>query len=448
MQARRCSSRHPTHGVRTAATLAASTAFALLPLTSCAAPRGESSAQAQGRRLHAPDSQRGPIDAETAAALAVARSPRVAAAARRFEASEARLSASQVPPDPTVALGLGIPIDGLGGTGLSASIGGAIGWLFTREAAHAEARSLATLAADELVRTARVVAADAREAARVATIAQAAHGAARDAASASATIVRVAEQAVAESEMPRVLLAEARSEALAADLELARRAADERLSRLALASLAGCDESAELAPSLPPGLAACHDTDPSEATAPPTIEVIRAARMVAAAQAELARLESPLGPSSQISAGFTQDLEDRRSVETGLSLTLPLFRRGSELDAARAELDAAQAELEEASRGARLAQASGAERVRAAREALLVLGSRRALAEELLLAARAASEAGEATALVVAEARMRTERERLAELDGAHELVRALAEIERLGDAPQTDTSVARNGHP
>jgi outer membrane protein TolC len=384
------------------------------------------------------------IGPDDAAAIALARSSRIEAAARRFDAASARAELSALPPDPTIALALGIPVDGLGGTGLSASIGAAIGWLFTRDADMRAASSAASSAAEELVWTARMVAADARAAAREAALARAAQRSATEALAAARSRESSLSAAIAASDAPRSALIEARSETLALEQELALRDAAEAVAALELESLLGerCAGNLSIENCLgfadrttaPPAGSNAADGAPAVVT----IESIRAAREVADARASLARLESPIGSASQISAGYAQDLEDRRSVETGLSLTVPLFRRDLALAASRDDLAAAEADLAEALRVATLAHAGALAHLQGARAGLESLRMRRALADEALAASQAAHQAGEQSAMQVSADGLLAARARLDELDGARELARAIAALERLRDAGAT----------
>jgi len=445
MHTRRFVSRFQTPREAPSTWLLAAFCGASLWTASCATPQADGARAPKSCARHDNAATPIAIDPESAAAIALAHSPRVEAARRRFDAASARKSMSSLPPDPTIALSLGIPVDGLGGTGLSGSISAAIAWLFTRDAEQRQAEASAESAAQELVWTARSVAAEARAAARSAALARRAQDAAEAAVRASSARDAALAAAADALDVPRTALLDAQSETMALKAELERREADCRLAARALESILSVRGSSEICMEKCLAFAEAERASAAEpstidAPAPITIESIRATREVADARAALARTESPFAPSTQVSAGFAQDLEDRRSVETGLSITVPLFRRDAAREAARQDLAAAEAELAETIRVASLAHAEAIERVRSTRSALVALRTRRTLADGALDAARAASLEGEHSTVQLAAAEIRAARAHVEELDGALELAGALAAIERL----QQDTAESR----
>lgn len=284
-----------------------------------------------------------PLSPDSAAARAVAVSPSVRAAALRLDASAHRAKSASQPPDPSIALALGVPIDGLGGTPISLSILEGIGWILRHDEIEDAAERERSLAARELVASTVQVAAEARRLVR-------ALGAARVASEAlsAAAIERTAaldiERAAAdlrESTPARVRALEL--EANEAQTESLASALDMHELEVSLASLLGVTtltaiESDDL------------KMDIAEDAEFASIEVIRARARVARAEAMLAAAESPLGADARVGASFNRDLEDRESIGGVIELALPVFRRQHDLAALRADVAAERAELADAER--------------------------------------------------------------------------------------------------
>lgn len=370
-----------------------------------------------------------PLDPHAAAARAVASSPRVAAAARRLDAATQRADATALPPDPSIALGFGIPIDGLGGTGLSFSVMQGIGWLVNGERLQSAAARERELASAELVAASVEVAAEARRLVRALAAARLRSAAAREAVVAGEAMSGIERAALAVGESSALRVARA-DEALAdARLAAAFAETDERALNAAIASL--------LALAQPPtdlaADAAFEAIVPTESLA-----VLRARARLARAEANLAALDSTLGPSAAVGAGLSRDLEDREAFDGSLELTLPFFRRGHEVAALRAEVDAERAELAEAERlsSLELAQTTAAaEGARAALEIAEAAAGAAEIARTTLDRAHALGEASRAdladAAANAATARMRVAERRIALAD-------AVARLESRSAAPRT----------
>ena len=303
-----------------------------------------------------------PIDPGAAAARAIEVSPRARAASLRLDASTHRAAALAAPPDPSIAIALGVPIDGLGGSPISLSIMQGIGWLLRHDEIRGAAERERELAARELVSTTVAVAAEARRLVRALAAARDAADA-LDAAAGERSRVLELERAAADlgESTPAKVRERERDANDAREASIAARLAEHELS-IALASLLAVESVQAVVDdgaSAPPALDRSH--------APATIEVVRARARVARAEALLAAGGLPLGADPRVGAGVGRDIEDRESATFTIELSVPLFRRGHEIDALRADLAAERAELDEAERIARLDASHALERAEAAR---------------------------------------------------------------------------------
>lgn len=384
--------------------------------TGCAAPRAIPPAPP----ALAPEIA-GELAAKTAAARAIVVSPRVAAAALRLEASAQRATGVDAPPDPSVAISLGVPIDGLGGFPISASLMQGIGWLLNRDAIRDASARERELAARELLATTVEVAADARRLVRTLD-------AAREATRARELAARAQHERL-DAARAAADLREATPARIRA-LEIAANDADERLIAARTAEAEATRALASLLALADIGAVARDEPVPPPGETLTSLEVARARSRVARAAAALAAADTPLGADARAGASYSRDIEDRESVAGTLELTLPLFRRGHELAALRADLAAEEAELREAERVARLEAERFGARVDAARHQLdLASRSARAARHAREIAENALAE-GEASRVEVADART-AEGEALAHAaETRTELAEALAMLE------------------
>lgn len=364
-----------------------------------------------------------PLTPDAAAARAVEVSARVRAAALRLEASTRRAQSAAMPPDPSIALALGVPIDGLGGTPISVSILEGIGWILRHDAIQDAAERERSLAARELVASTVEVAAEARRLARALDSARIAAESLDIAARERAAALDIERSAadLRESTPARIRLLEreandARSEAV----EAALTAHELEVALASLLSVGGIAEIEvrEFAPTVPEGAAYS------------SLEVIRARARLARAEAMLAAAESPLGSDARVGAAFNRDLEDRESVGGSIELALPVFRRPHDLAALRADVEAERAELADAERialletdHARVRVASAAEQTELARRSWRSAQHAQEIAEN----AHAEGESSRAT-LTEARAAAATARARL--FQRQLELANALAALE------------------
>ena len=364
------------------------------------------------------------LEPAAAAARAIEVSPRVRAASLRLDAATLRARAVAAPPDPSVAIALGVPIDGLGGSPISLSIMEGIGWLLRHDAICDAAERERELAARELVSTSITVAADAR---RLVRALAAARDAAEALASASEERSRLLELERAAADLrestPATIRARERDANDAREAAVAARLTEHELA-VALASLLAVDA----APPVKDDALVSAPTADRTGT-PTTIDVVRARARVARIDAVLAANGMILGNEPRVGAGAGRDIEGRESATFTLEITAPIFRRGHEIDALRAELAAERAELEEAERVARVEADHAFERAVAARTAAesaraswLAARHAREIVENTL-AEGEASRADLASANAAdAEARARSAERRIALADALHAL--------------------------
>ena len=301
------------------------------------------------------------LDPQSAAARAVAVSPRVRAGALRVDAQMHRAQAMSVPPDPSIAISLGVPVDGLGGLPVSVSIMQGLAWLLQQEAVRDAAERECDAAARELVATTITVAAEARGLTR-------ALAAAREARVARESAVREHEARLS-IERDALVLGESSASRVAVVeegiLELRARAVEDLIEEqgleLALGSLLGAH-----------AIGPIDDDDP----AVPAVDVVTSLEIeqvrarLARAEAIAATAQSPWGAEVRGGLGFQRDLEDRESIGTSLELAMPVFRRESEIAAIHADVRAMHADLAEAERTTQLAAAQARTAAERQREAL------------------------------------------------------------------------------
>ncbi len=398
----------------------------------CAAPRATStlpSIPSHAARAATAPAVVEPLDAESAAARAIALSPRVAAAAHRLEASARRAKVVALPPDPSIAIGLGVPIDGMGGFPISLSIMEGLGWLLVADDLKDNAERERALAARELVAASVEIAAEARRLVRSLDAARTRTRATARAADARTELLGIERAALELGESTPIRTA--RLERLLAEARLAQDAAalEERALEVALASLLAVDRVPALA------VATEADARPSAST---TLAVIRAHARVVRAESMLALAQSPLGSSAAIGASIQRDMEDRDWLGGMLEFSAPLFRREHELAAIRAEVAAERAELAEAERMAALeAQELELEADTARRAIEHARTAARAAADARAAIARAAEE-GEASRVELVEADAEIARAQAMEASQRIGLAGVVARIESRTATPET----------
>ena len=286
-----------------------------------------------------------PLGPAAAAARAVSVSPRVHAAALRLDASAHRAQSADAPPDPSIALSLGVPIDGLGGSPVSISIMEGLAWLMQRDAIRDAAARERDRAAEDLLATTVAVAAEARRLVRTLDAAREATRALDAAASARATLLAIEREAadLRESMPVRVRIVEREAQDASARAIAARLA--EHDAEVALASLLSVESIGAIARD-----DAARDAERLRDAPLTSLEVVRARARVARAEATLALAESPLGSDARAGVMASRDMEDRQAITGTIELSVPLFRRSHDLAALRADLAAERAELAEAER--------------------------------------------------------------------------------------------------
>ncbi len=310
-----------------------------------------------------------PATPAEAAVLALARSPRIDAARRQFDAELARRRAIALPPDLRIEVMTGIPLMEMGETPLRVSIGASLAWLLNRRALERAADARIDAAAGLLAAAACEVASEGREAFRTVAARAAAVEAARESRDAFERSVAAVAAARAAGEATGAALATAE-----ASLDAARR--DEALARGALASaqawldsLVGFDATTLGAID---GDAATerlvHLVDGSEDVAErlATRAEATAAADVALATRTLASLEPALGSTFDGSVGFDRDMEGDEGAMFGVGITIPSGRLPQEIAAARSALRAAEAMLAESTRMADLDSTAARIELRAA----------------------------------------------------------------------------------
>ncbi|MEY5031438.1 MAG: hypothetical protein RL354_469 [Planctomycetota bacterium] len=340
------------------------------------------------RDLTPPPAPTSAIDAEAAAARAVAVSAKVHAAGRRLEAASARAHARSLPPDPSIAIGLGIPIDGLGGSPASVSIMEGLSWLLSGERQQRAAEGECDAAAAELVAIAAGVAAEARRLVRTLDAARARRDALARSAAARSELAEIEQAALAEGESTAARVAALVGESAESRMELASAALAVQETEVALMSLLALESQ--------PAVAPFGDVAPAtDATL--SLDVLRARARVARAEAEVDLGRTPLGADPQIGVGISRDLEDRRSVDGTIELTVPLFRRAKEQMAREQDLAAEHAELAELERIAAVELAHARAAVDDARAQRAEALEAVAASERARAAVERALEAGEAS---------------------------------------------------
>lgn len=372
--------------------------IAVLPTISCAPSARSSDRQTPRSELDTKfPADSTPLNLEAVAARALAVSPRVQATRFRVIAAASRADAAARPPDPTLAIALGLPIDGLGGTGISASIMASLGWLLARDAIVDAAEQEREIAARELLAACAETAADARRLARVVVANSRAAVAAEQILAAHTQLLLIERTRVEVGDSPSLAVNQAEGDAIAAQSVLDGITADVQQARMSLASVLDT-------PILPE-----FELLADESVATPTIaslEVLLAEVAVQRATAALASIDTPLGTNAQVGAGYMRDLEDRQAIEGSIGFSLPIFRRGYEVAAAQAELAALEQSLIQARRTsaltndqALLMRTTAAERVKLARRAEISAGK--------VLAAKLQSHLlGESTGIELASARV------------------------------------------
>jgi outer membrane protein TolC len=401
--------------------------LAALPLGCATARReGPSAAKDTGENAVAPLAPDRALTPDDAAARAIAVSPRLRALALRLDASARRVAAVSAPPDPSIAISLGVPIDGLGGLPISVSIMEGLGWLLTADALRTSAGRERDASAEELVNATVEVAAEARRATR-------ALHAAREQLAAEERNVVAREEGVAIERAAQGLGESTAERVAAAERELMLARLDRAEARAMLDELEAATMSV-LAVEVAPAIDAVAGTELPQSIRP-SLDVIRARARLARAESAFAVAQNPLGSSAAAGAGYSRDVEDRESINGTVEFA-PIFRRTHEFEALRAEVEAERAELAEAERLSALSLAQAHAAHEGARTALAATEEGAAAAERARAALERAAREGEATraALVAATAASEDLRARVAMRRIA--LANALARIEsRASDA-------------
>jgi hypothetical protein len=301
----------------------------------------------------------GTLDPRSAAVRAVIVSPRVLAAALRVEAQVHRTAAMSVPPDPSIAIALGVPVDGLGGLPVSVSIMQGLAWMLRQDAIRDAADRERDSAARELVATTVAVASEARGLTRALAAAREAREAADAAVREYEARLSIEKDALAAGESSHARIAQLEEETRALRVRATDDLSAERDMELALASLLGVDAI---------GVIAADEPAIPDADAATSLAVEQARARLARAQAVAATAGSAWGADVRGGLAFQRDLEDRESVGTSIELALPMFRRESEIAAVHADVEAIRAELAEAERATRLAARQACASAERARE--------------------------------------------------------------------------------
>jgi len=358
---------------------------------------------------------------DSAAARAVATSPRVHAAALRADAQAHRTQAALAPPDPSIAIAIGIPIDGMGGLPVTVSIMQGLAWLLNGEAIRDAAERERDFAALELVATATAVAAEARGLARGLAAAREARLAEESTLEERRALVAIEQAALELGESTAVRLAAVELAAKEASEDAADARIEEDRLAIALASLLGAEAigAVETDALVLPALDAVTSLEIEQAR-------VRLARMEAALRAA----ETPLGAEARGGTGFQRDLDGRESIGATLEIALPVFRRPSELAALRADASAARADLEEAERTTRLAVRQAYEHAARLEELLQLDLAAAALTARLRENTEHAATLGESTRAAIADARAAEGRARAHAARRRMELAAAIAAIE------------------
>ncbi len=368
-----------------------------------------------------------PLDLTAAASRALIVNPRVRAAAARLDAASARSTAAALPPDPSLALSFGIPIDGMPGTGISASIMTSLTWLFARDAIVASAQLERDAAARALVAASAEVAAEARRLLRTADAGQRARVAAQEAADAAHEALTIEYAQLQAGEVAREAVFMREAEDLEATAMLAEVESEAHEATIALLSLLALE-------ALPTQLIVNDESFGTPHT--DTLEVLMARREVARARAAFAQIGGVLGDDAEIGGGFMQDLEDRQAIETALTLRLPFFRRSHEIDAARADMNAASADLEEVERVTAIEIEIALVRERAARTAAHAARESVLAMERARDATASALAQGESSRAALALIRVRAANTQLDALTRDKELADAIATVEKRAVSP------------
>ena len=332
------------------------TLLSAIAATSACAPQRDSSLSIPSSKTTAASDERVPFQPTTiddVVRRALQNSHRIQEAEALFAASQADLRADLAPPDPVLALSLGIPVDGMDGDAFSASLMSGISWVFNRDALQTEAEARTAEKARVLVALSAEIAAEARHLARVALSTAEANNAA-DTRIAALTAMLASEEAAAKlgearADAPAFAQAALREGEIACE---ARRQAS-AVAQARLSSLLSLDESSldlsRLTTTMRTSTAAQNASEENT----PQLEApsVTAARVrVAEAQRALQRTMNPFAIDDGVGAGFSRDLEGRESVNLMFAIELPIFRQSHEIAAARARVDAADAALAEAIR--------------------------------------------------------------------------------------------------
>jgi len=414
--------------LRRIALCVAGSALCALPCA-CAAPR--TTASKPTAPVLAPNAT---LDPSTAAARAVAISPRVLAAAHRLDASAARAQAAALPPDPTIAISLGVPIDGLGGFPISLSIMEGLAWLMHADVITSSAERERAAASAELLAASVEVAADARRLVRAVAAAREQTAAADRAVQSRAELVEIERSALALGESSTVRIAALESRLTQARLDASAAQLMNHELETALASLLAVERA--------PAVSGMIPDDTALGTAD-SLDVLRARARVARAESMLAASGGVLGANSAIGPSISRDLEDRESLGGTLEFTAPLFRRGHELAALESDLAAEREELAEAERRAALDLDHARAQVESARSTLAIALDGARTTEAARAALAAAADDGEASRAAIAEASADAAEWRARAAERRIELANALFRIESRAATSERSTEAA-----
>lgn len=414
-------------------------------------PHAEPSAEPNAEPNAEPRAAFQPTSIDEITARALRRSLRVQERKALLDAIRSDVDALCLPPDPSLALSLGLPVDGVDGDAFSISLMSGIGWLLQRDALRAEADALLAARAQDLLASSIETAADARHLTRVVIATSEAALAAERRKVAEAASLHALEVAAAVGEVRSEMVAAAKSSYLGAAREHRRREEAHMRARAQLASLLQISEPLlDLTKISRQSLEAMRDLHDSPYRDSPAVFAARA--RWTEAQRELQATQSIFSLDEGVGAGFSRDLEGRESINAMLTIQLPLFRQTYEIAAQQARVQAAEFAVREAQRMRTLERTelllqrdSAVAQYGYAQEAL-------AYSRAMLQAMEAAVDAGELAPQELRSAQSKFAMQQYEALDAAIAASAAHAAYERLFSAEIASLQVSRidsnNTHP
>lgn len=307
-----------------------------------------------------------PLDAEAAVAVALQHDLDLRRRLAAVDAARARLAAEDRPPNPVLAVAIGVPTDGFGGSPLAASAMQQLAWLWTRDARLDAAVCGLRAAVLDAAGAAVALAAEVRTAHAALVVAERSE-------------VRAADRAALRNDA--WMLASARrdaGEATADDVDAARsRAAEAAIALAAVRQERDAARLALLALLGRPGAALAIETDGALDGADPALDAMAPERLaaiilerrldVAAARARAEQAghrirlaDARRAPEISAGVGYEQNFSGREALFPRIAVTLPILDDGTPAVAlAAAEAESAGLEAERVARAA-LAEARGA----------------------------------------------------------------------------------------